>query len=348
MSIDVWSPVAGATVQITLENAALAANPYPAGRHSEYQATTTVANEWETLTFQLTGTPDGGVAPTILNQLVLLFAPGSNTGDTYYFDNVNAPELANNPCAGVTPDPSILNDFECNQNVNYIFSHSGINFRRIENPDMDGNPSSHVAQYVRNGGEEFDVIIGRFDGNLSLSPTSEITLDVWDPNAPTEVVVSLQNTGGDVILEMSATTSVSSEWQTLTYDPSDVADATDIGQFVILFDPESSTSDEYYFDNFLADGVSAVSEVDGIGSFNAFPNPAKDLVNFEYDLTQSASPIFRLTDITGKVIYSEYLSGQAAGTHLLQLNTANFASGIYIYSLQLGRDMHSGKLVIQD
>lgn len=348
MTMDVWSPAVGKTVQITLENTALAQNPYPQGRHSEYQATTTVANEWETLTFELTGTPDGNVSASILNQLVILFDPGTNNEDVYYFDNLNGPELANNPCTDVTPDPTVLNDFECNQNVNYIFSHSGINFRRIPNPDTDGNPSSHVARYVRNGGEEFDVIIGRFDGNLSLSPTSEMTLDVWDPNAPTEVVVSLQNTGGDVILEMSAETSVSGEWQTLTYDPSPVADATDIGQFVILFDPESSTSDEYFFDNFEADGISALSDVDGIGSFTAFPNPATDVVNFEYDLVEPANPILTLTDITGKVIHSENLNGQAAGTHFVELNTSNFASGIYIYSLQLGREMHSGKLIIQD
>ncbi|MCA1761784.1 MAG: T9SS type A sorting domain-containing protein [Cryomorphaceae bacterium] len=348
MSIDVWSPEAGKTVQITLENTAIAENPYPAGRHSEYQATTTVAEQWETLEFELTGTPDGSVAPTILNQLVLLFDPGSNNGDTYYFDNLNGPELANNPCTDVTPDPSILNDFECNQNVNFLFSHSGINFRRIENPDTDVNESSHVAQYVRNDGEEFDVIIGRFDGNLNLSPNSEITLDVWDPNAPTEILVSLQNTDGDVILEMSAETSVSSEWQTLTYDPSDVADATDIGQFVILFDPESETSDEYYFDNFTADVVSSVSDVENLGDFTAFPNPAKDVVNFEFNLIEPASPILTLTDITGKVIHTENLSGQAAGTHLVTLNTSRFANGVYIYSLQMGREVHSGKVVINE
>lgn len=346
MSMDVWSPAVGKTVQITLENTALATNPYPTGRHSEYQAVTTVANAWETLTFTLTGTPDGNVAPTILNQLVVLFDPGSNNGDTYYFDNLNGPELANDPCAGVTPDPTILNDFECNQNVNFLFSHSGINFRRIVNPDATGNTSSHVARYVRNGGEEFDVIIGRFDGNLSLSPNSSITLDVWDPNAPTTVLVSLQNVAGDVILEMSAQTSVSSAWQTLVYDPSSVADADDIGQFVILFDPESGTSDEYFFDNFTADVISSVDALPSVTSFNAFPNPSQGQTTFEYQLVNAAKVAYTIFDLTGKVVDQQVLGQQPAGKNTIVWNANGMSNGLYFYQFSIDNQVASGKLML--
>ncbi len=346
MSIDVWSPAAGTTVQITLENTALALNPYPAGRHSEYQAVTTVAEQWETLEFTLTGTPDGNVAPTILNQLVLLFAPNTNTNATYYWDNLEGPEFSVDACAGVSPNANILNDFECHQNVNYIFSHSGINFTRILNPDSDGNTSSHVARYVRNGGEENDVIIGRFDGALGLTNNSSMSLDVWDPNAPTTVIISLQNNVGDVILEMSAETSVSSTWQTLTYDPSEVFQATDITQFVVLFAPGTSTSDEYFFDNFNVTNTTNVDELESVISFNAYPNPSLGETSFQFELKNSANVSYDIYDITGKVIEQRNLGLQAAGSNQVVWNANGYSNGIYFYTFKVDGRMATGKIIL--
>ena len=79
LSIKVYSPSPGLTVQITLEdkNVATGTN-YPSGRHSEYIATTTATNDWETLTFSHTNTPDVSVSDTSVNRLILLFEPNTS------------------------------------------------------------------------------------------------------------------------------------------------------------------------------------------------------------------------------------------------------------------------------
>ena len=347
MSIDVWSPNAGTTVQITLENDVLAqpAN-FPTGRHSVYLATTSVANAWETLTFTFDNQPDASVANTDVNRIVLLFAPNTNTGDTYYWDNLNGPEFADDPCADETPDASILNDFECNQNVDYIFTHSGVNFRRILNPDQNGNTSDYVGRYVRNGGEEFDVMIGRFDGNLALSDNSMITLDVWDPNAPTTVTLSLQTVTNDVILAMTATTTTSGAWETLTFDPSDVAAATDIGQFVILFDPGQFTLDEYFFDNFEVSGVTSVNQLEELASFTAFPNPTQGVTNFQYELEKTANVSLSVFDATGKMVTQLVNGNQAAGPHHITWSAENQANGVYFYTMMIDGEVATGKIIL--
>ncbi len=347
ITMQVWSPAVGKTVQITLENSVLAqpAN-YPTGRRSEHFATTTVANQWETLTFVMSNQPDPGVSNSNVNRLVILFDPNSNNADTYYWDNLSAPEFSFDNCAGVTTNEMILNDFECQQNVNYIFSHSGINFRRIANPDMTGNPSSHVARYVRNGGEENDVLIGRFDGNLDLEANNTIKLDVWDPNAPTNVIISLQNNDNDVILEMTAQTSVSSAWQTLTYDPSSVSEANDITQFVILFDPGASTSDEYFFDNFIVDGVSNVANLEAVVSFNTFPNPSQGETTFQYELTKSADVNFTIFDLTGKVVDQRNLGQQPAGTNVVSWTAKGISNGVYFYTFSIDGQTATGKIIL--
>ncbi len=347
MSIDVWSPNAGTVVQITLENDVLAqpAN-FPTGRHSVYLATTSVANAWETLTFSFDNQPDPAVANDNVNRIVLLFAPSTNTGDTYYWDNLNGPELANDPCDGVTPDSEVFNDFECNQNVNYLFSHSGVNFRRVLNPDQTGNPSDYAATYTRNNGEEFDVIIGRFDGNLALEANSTISLDVWDPNAPTDVTLSLQTTSNDVILAMTATTSTSGSWETLTFDPSSVAAATDIGQFVILFDPGNFTGDNYFFDNFGFGEPLAVEDLKEVISFEAFPNPSQGFTTFKYDLNTSADVNLSIHDLTGKVITQVVDTNQASGSHQVTWNADQLSNGLYFYTLTINGKVASGKIVL--
>lgn len=87
--LDVWTaaPV-GTPILIQLENKNVAtATNYPAGRHSKYLATTTAQNSWQRLKFLLNDRIDTTTADTAVNQLVLMFNPNTQTGDTYYIDN---------------------------------------------------------------------------------------------------------------------------------------------------------------------------------------------------------------------------------------------------------------------
>jgi hypothetical protein len=349
ISMDVWSPAAGTTIQITLENSTLAqpAN-FPTGRHSVYLATTSSAMAWETITFTFDNQPDAGVAMDNVDRLVLLFAPNTNTGDTYYWDNLNGPELANDPCDGVMEDPTILNDFECNQSVNFTFSHSGPNFRRVANPDMNGNESAYVASYTRNGGEENDVIIGNFQGsNLDITTNNELTIDVWDPNAPTTVTLSLQTSSNDVILAIDATTTTSSTWETLTFDASSVADDPNVGQFVILFDPGNFTSDNYFWDNFQAGPSTNVNEVAALSTLEVMPNPATDWITFNYTLEEAADIELSVRDLTGKVIDQLPFGRQQTGLQSIDWNIpSSVASGLYLYTLTVNGQSTTGKISI--
>ena len=347
MSIDVWSPAAGVTIQITLENSVLAepAN-FPTGRHSAYLTTTTVANAWETLTFNFDNQPDASVADDNVDRIVLLFAPNTNTGDTYFWDNLNGPEFATDPCEGVTDEPLIFNDFECNQNTNFTFSHSGVNFRGVLNPDPNGNPTEYVATYTRNAGELIDVIVGRFDGNLSLEADNTISMDVWDPAAPTPVLVSLQNENGDVILEMTQSTSTSNAWETLTFDPSSVADAQDISRFAILFDPNTETSDQYFWDNFRINSATAITDLAEITAFQATPNPSFGETTFQYNLATAAFVNISVFDMNGKLVSQVLSENQVAGAHQATWLAEDLPNGIYFYNMTINGANASGKIVL--
>lgn len=105
--IDLYStaPV-GTSLILQLENKNLAQpSNYPTGRHSRYTAVTTKQNEWERLVFNFTDRPDANMSNLGIDQLVLLFAPNSFTGHTYYFDNFEIYSKVTTPTQDLSKKP---------------------------------------------------------------------------------------------------------------------------------------------------------------------------------------------------------------------------------------------------
>jgi|GEM_PF-427802 len=82
---------AGTEIVIQLESStAASATNYPTGRHSRYVGTVTKNGEWERIAFDYLDSPDGSTADNAVDQIIILFASNSFTGDTYYWDNFDS------------------------------------------------------------------------------------------------------------------------------------------------------------------------------------------------------------------------------------------------------------------
>ena len=93
MTLKVFSPAPGIPFQITLQDSTVAnGSNYPAGRNSEYTATTTATNAWETLSFNWANTPSA-TPNTGLNEIVLLIAPNTTIRKRVYLDDWTGPSL---------------------------------------------------------------------------------------------------------------------------------------------------------------------------------------------------------------------------------------------------------------
>ena len=101
--IDVYTTApAGSVVLFQLEDSSLAVpDNFPTGRHSRYQALTTIQNGWERLEVNFLDIPDGATSDTSLDTLVVLFQPNSTSGDTWIFDNLDiyTTQTSSNPPA---------------------------------------------------------------------------------------------------------------------------------------------------------------------------------------------------------------------------------------------------------
>ena len=93
MTMKVFSPAPGITFQITLQDSTVAgATNYPAGRNSEYLATTTATNAWETLTFNYANTPSATPNTGLLWD-TLLVASNTTVRKRVYIDDWTGPSL---------------------------------------------------------------------------------------------------------------------------------------------------------------------------------------------------------------------------------------------------------------
>jgi len=87
--IDIYTEAPpGTEILLQLENKNLASGTnYPKGRHSRFHGFTTKQNEWHRLELKLQNQPDSSVNSEAVNQFVFLFAPNSENGNNFYFDN---------------------------------------------------------------------------------------------------------------------------------------------------------------------------------------------------------------------------------------------------------------------
>ena len=326
MSFDVYSPVPGITVQITLENQARAEGGYPEGRHSEYTAVTTTGGEWETLEFTLAGEPwsdaangtwwpDATTAHNDVDRMVILFNPASNTGDTFYLDNIMGPERVSEPCDEVNADESILFNADC-EHDRLIKNYSDGRLSTFQDP-LGENGRSY--EYARNGGAADDVLILDFNGPLNIPSNSTFKIDILDANAPSSVLLSFQDAFGLVIQDFTTATFESDAWHTFSFDLAALAGAPNVESVVVLFDAGDLEADTYYFDNVLIETIDGIEEV-AIADFTLFPNPAEGYIQL-----QSSANIekVQILDNTGRTVLEQEENLAA------KINTTSLTSGIY-------------------
>lgn len=87
MDVFTFAP-AGTLISMNLEATELSWDPYPTGRHSIYEAVTTKSGEWERLRFEYQQSPDAGMGDDRVNQLNILFMPGTTASTEFWFDRV--------------------------------------------------------------------------------------------------------------------------------------------------------------------------------------------------------------------------------------------------------------------
>jgi putative transposon-encoded protein len=145
--------------------------------------------------------------------------------------------------------------------VNYAFTDFGnVASLVLDNPDKSGiNTSARVAQSVKNTGAE--TWAGTFltlENPIDFSTMKSFKVKVWSPKKGAVVKLKVENlTDGAIGFEIDAKTTVSSQWEELTFDFSAIDMSKQYQKVVIFFDfGNAGDGSTYYFDDIKQTTVS--------------------------------------------------------------------------------------------
>ena len=354
MSIDVFSPLPGIPIQITLEDSSIAgATNYPDGRHSIYLGVTTLSNEWETIELSFDSRPDVNMSDDGLTSVILLFNGNTNTNDTYYFDNLYGPEFSNQ-CDGQMLNPAVdLADWDCNWNLGVCpsgtpcasFDYVSGWLNQGYNPDNSTiNNSKYSGEYTRNpdGNTGEDVLISYFsEGILDLSINKYFNFKVYGPPRP--IYLSFQDANNNEIYAYNSVLSSNNQWQQFSVDLSSVASQS-ITRFVMFIDQGVVNWDLYFLDDFnLSSTPLLINEINESNLINVFPQPAKNNLSIQVKLNNNEVNTLDLYNSHGKILLSTVLNKNSEN---INLDVSEFKSGIYFIKVHSKNNLYTKKVQI--
>ena len=248
MSIRVYSPAAGLTVRLKVEDHT---NP---NKSVETDAVTTAANTWETLVFdfanQASGTAAINYSYTYDKASVFFDFLKPAIGKVFYWDDVKM---------AATPPPStVLSlplDFE-SATLNYAFTNfNGGAVTIINNAQMSGiNTSSKVAKMVKGAGEVYGGSFITLASPIDFSTKKTFKMKVFSPRVGAKVLLKVENlTNGGLSYEKEVTTTKANAWEEITFDYSAINTANTYQKIVLIFDlgtvGDGSANFTYLFDD---------------------------------------------------------------------------------------------------
>lgn len=247
MSVRVYAPAAGIKVRLKIEDFA------DATKSVETEATTTVANGWQTLIFDFTNQATGTAAlNTTYNynkaSIFFDFATAGN-GKVFYWDDVRYL-----PVNVVPAGLGLPIDFQSTVANFYPFVNFGnANSVVANNPSLTGiNTSSKVGALTKAAGAE--VWAGSFlelASPINFTASNTLKMKVYSPQAGIIVKMKLENLNNPGInTELDATTTVANAWQELTYTFTGIVSSNNYQRVVVFFNfGNPGTGLTYYFDD---------------------------------------------------------------------------------------------------
>ena len=232
-AVDVWLP-APTKVLFKLEGA---------GEAKEITKYVPIGGAWQRVHFDMSD----AAAFTTISKILIVFDPGKvDNNQTYYFDNICA--YPDN-CKNATPDPDIVDDFECNRNAAYALGWDSLSV--VKNPAPDGtNTSAKVGKWNDPAGVNtaWAALVIAYENPINLATKNQFSIQVWAPKTG-KLLMKLEG-GPAAAKEIFVDITETNKWVTYTGDFADQA-GKEHKRWALFFNAgvDGAPGDVYYFDN---------------------------------------------------------------------------------------------------
>ena len=88
------------------------------------------------------------------------------------------------------------------------------------------------------------------------------------------------------------------------------------------------------------------NETNELSNFMVWPNPAKEMVNYQFASQSNQTCLVQLIDLQGRVVYSQNVLGGSASVQGA-INTSRYSKGVYFLSLNQGNQKTYKKVLLQ-
>ncbi len=238
VTLKAWSPRAGVNFLVKIEDTT--SPPDGNGNptvFAEVQATTTVANQWEELSFDMTSF--GAFSTDIDYNRIVVFPDfgAAGAGELFFVDDLATTTGGGGGGSSVAEiDPF---DFENSVGFTGVFeSGDGVTGQIIANPDTNGNPSANVYEFNKvTGAAWYSGMFNVFDTDIDFSSKTTFTIKIWSPKAGINVRFQLEKEGGGggPTVSLDQTVANANEWTTLTFDFSGVVNPSEAYDKIVIF-----------------------------------------------------------------------------------------------------------------
>ena len=248
MTMRIYSPAKGIPVRLKVED-----NNDPT-KSVETEVKTTVANAWETLTFDFSNQAAGTAAINFTykyNKASVFFDFGTaGSGKVFYWDDVKCSTIN-----ATVPTLGLPLTFE-STSLNYAFTDfNGGNVTVVANPNAAGiNLSSKVAKMVKGPGEVYGGSYITLDKPIDFSAGKTVKVKVYSPRVGAKLLFKVENLNdGGINFEKEVLTTKAGAWEELTFDYSTINTTKSYQKVVVIFDlgtvGDGSSNFTFYFDD---------------------------------------------------------------------------------------------------
>lgn len=83
-----------------------------------------------------------------------------------------------------------------------------------------------------------------------------------------------------------------------------------------------------------------------VNNIRVYPNPASNTAHLQLALQQTTDLTISMRDMLGRLVYQHQYLQQTSGKHQLPLPVGELPKGCYLYQVQVGKEIKTGKLLI--
>ncbi len=92
--------------------------------------------------------------------------------------------------------------------------------------------------------------------------------------------------------------------------------------------------------------VNSVFDNKSLSSFSVYPNPLSNSATIKYSISESSSVSINIYNALGTRLFTDINELQEKGEHQTFFNAGNYPSGVYYYTIQIGKTTECGKLIL--